>query len=118
MFADDTTLFFSTIEANSGLYVICLILTRAPVHTNRTHAPPTKTSPPNPPRRTHLRRFVPHVGNVLVLAVVLRPGTCQVRASERALRGPQLDATAGDREENEERRALRGRGGGRRRTRR
>jgi len=37
-----------------------------------------------------------------VLAVVLRPGTCQVGASERALRGPQLDAVAGDREENEE----------------
>lgn len=51
---------------------------------------------------THLRRFVPHVGNVLVLAVVLRPGTCQVRASERALWGPQLDAMTGDREENEE----------------
>lgn len=57
---------------------------------------------------THLCRFVPHVGNVLVLAVVLRPGTCQVRASKRALRGPQLDAMVGDQEENDEQSTQRG----------
>lgn len=49
-----------------------------------------------------LRGFVPHVGNVLVLAVVLRPGTGQVSASGRALCGPQLDAMAGDQQENGE----------------
>lgn len=77
------------------------------------HAPQTHTHPLT--ARTHLRRFVPHVGTVLVLAVVLRPGTCQVGASERALWGPQLDAMAGGGEENEERSAQRERGGGRRR---
>lgn len=51
---------------------------------------------------THLCRFVPHVGNVLLLAVVLRPGTCQVSASVRTLRGPQLDAMLGAEQENEE----------------
>lgn len=63
----------------------------------------TRTLRCNEPKHgtnTHLRRFVPHVGNVLLLAVVLRPGTCQVRASDRALWGPQLDAKVGDGEEN------------------
>lgn len=60
------------------------------------------------PFHAHLGRLVPHVGNVLLLAVVLRPGTCQVSASERALRGPQLDATAGGEEENEEQCSHRG----------
>ena len=41
-----------------------------------------------------------------------------MRASERALRGPQLDSVAGDREENEEQRARAGREGGRHRARR
>lgn len=57
---------------------------------------------------THLGRFVPHERNVLVLAVVLRPGTCQVGASKRALRGPQLDAAVGDQEENDEQGTQRG----------
>lgn len=46
--------------------------------------------------------FVPHVGNVLVLAVVLRPGTGQVSASGCALCGPQLDTMTGDQQENGE----------------
>lgn len=51
--------------------------------------------------RLYLRCFVPHVGGVLVLAVVLRPGgTRQVSASSGALRWPQLDATAGVLPEN------------------
>ena len=62
------------------------------LHTNQSqiHIPHTMRNPPGP-RSTDLRRFVPHVGRVRVLAVVLRPGTCQVSASSRALRGPQLD---------------------------